>query len=154
RAARGRIVLIGSISGRVTTPLVGPYSASKHALVAVAAALRLELRPWGIAVALIEPGAVATPIWDKGADQARRLVATLPPRAQQLYGGAMARMTPLIEGQARSGVPPRRVAEAIAHALTARRPRTDYRVGREAAVAARLRWLLPDPLFDRLMLLR
>ena len=65
RRGQGRVVFIGSISGRVSTPLVGPYGASKHAIEAIAESLREELRPWKIAVSVVEPGAVKTPIWDK-----------------------------------------------------------------------------------------
>ncbi len=152
RAAHGRIVLTGSIGGRVTAPLLGPYSASKHALVAVAAALRTELRPWGIQVSLLEPGAVATPIWDKGGEMVRALQSALPERAHQLYGRALARMGPVVAAQEKAAVPARRVADAVQHALTAPRPRTRYLVGREARLTATMRGLLPDRAFDRLVL--
>ena len=152
RAARGRIVLTGSVGGRFTAPMLGPYSASKHALVAVAAALRTELRPWGIEVALLEPGAVATPIWEKGEQAARALTSALPEPARRLYSTAIERMTPVLEQQARSGIPPRRVADAVTHALTAARPRTRYLVGRDARITATMRGLLPDRLFDSLLL--
>src|SRR2546429_6668900 len=63
RKARGRIVNMTSIGGRLASPFLGPYNASKYALEAVTDSLRLELRQFGVAVAAIEPGAVATPIW-------------------------------------------------------------------------------------------
>ena len=66
RAGHGRIVNIGSIGGRINTPFVGPYSSSKAAVRSLSAALRRELRPWDIRVALVEPGALDTPIWRKG----------------------------------------------------------------------------------------
>lgn len=152
RSARGRIVLTGSIGGRVTAPLLGPYSASKHALVAVAAALRTELRPWGIRVSLLEPGAVATPIWQKANDAIGPLTAALPEAAHRLYGRALDRMTAVVEGQAKAAIPARRVADAVTHALTASSPRTRYVIGREARVTAAMRGLLPDRAFDRLVL--
>ena len=65
RQARGRIVNMSSIAGRVAFPYIGPYSASKYALEAISDALRIELLPWGISVSVIEPGDVATPIWKK-----------------------------------------------------------------------------------------
>src|SRR5436190_20383212 len=65
RAGNGRIVNMGSISGRMAYPLLGPYCASKFALEALTASLRMELRPWHIPVSIIEPGAIATPIWSK-----------------------------------------------------------------------------------------
>ena len=74
RAARGRLLFIGSISGRLAIPFIAPYSASKFALRAVADAWRVELRSAGIAVALIEPGSVRTPIWEKGRAGRERLL--------------------------------------------------------------------------------
>lgn len=65
RPTRGRLVLVGSISGVVTPPFMGAYAASKHALEALADAFRMELRPWRLPVALVQPDSVATPIWDK-----------------------------------------------------------------------------------------
>src|ERR1700730_7250159 len=79
RKGHGRIVNIGSVGGRTAAPFVGPYAASKHAVEAFTESLRQELRPWGIWVAVIEPGAIATPIWEKGKQGADQLVEILPP---------------------------------------------------------------------------
>ncbi len=65
RLARGRIVIVGSISGLVAPPFFGAYAASKHALEAMADVLRMELYPWQIAVSIVEPDFVATPLWGK-----------------------------------------------------------------------------------------
>ena len=65
RASNGRVVSVGSISGKISVPMLGAYAASKFALEAACDALRVELRPSGIDVVLIEPGAVKTPIWQK-----------------------------------------------------------------------------------------
>lgn len=80
RQGRGRIVFIGSISGRVAAPMMGPYSASKFALEAIAETLRHELRPWGIRVVLIEPGAVKTAIWDKAVGRSPMPTSSSRPR--------------------------------------------------------------------------
>ena len=85
RAARGRIVFIGSISGKVATQLMGPYNASKFAIEAIGESLRSELHPWGISVSVVEPGAVKTPIWDKGRQQADHLQRALPEEATTRY---------------------------------------------------------------------
>ena len=85
RRSRGRLVFVGSISGRLAVPFIAPYSASKFALRAIADALRVELRPAGIAVALIEPGSVQTPIWQKGRDSRAALLGVLPPQALERY---------------------------------------------------------------------
>ena len=65
RLRKGRIVNMGSISGRSATPFLGAYNISKFALEGFTDVLRMELRPWGISVSIIEPGAIATPIWEK-----------------------------------------------------------------------------------------
>ena len=80
RQGGGRIIFIGSIGGRVAAPFVGPYSASKFAVEAIAESLRQELQPWHIPVVVIEPGAIKTPIWEKGLSQADEIEAALPRR--------------------------------------------------------------------------
>src|SRR6185312_16425833 len=83
RAARGRIVNMSSIGGKVAVPLLGAYAASKFGLEGFSDTLRRELRPWGIRVAVVEPGTIATPIWDKGIASGDELTRTLPPAAQR-----------------------------------------------------------------------
>ena len=77
RASRGRIVFVGSVSGRIAVPYLGPYAASKFALRALSDALRAELAPAGVFVALVEPGSVKTPIWKKGRESRAQLEQTL-----------------------------------------------------------------------------
>ncbi len=132
RRARGRIVFMGSESGRFTLPFVGPYSASKHALEAVANAFRIELAPSGVRVSIIEPASIKTPIWDKTADSAEGLKKDLPAEAVKIYGRrlrAMARVTSNVD---KTAIPPERVSRAVCHALSSRRPRARYVVGLEA----------------------
>jgi NAD(P)-dependent dehydrogenase (short-subunit alcohol dehydrogenase family) len=143
RSARGRIVNVSSIGGRNVSPFLGAYSASKFAIEAVGDTLRLELAPWGIHVAAIEPGAVRTEIWRKGRDSGRQLVESLSPEARELYGARLESGFAVAERMERMSVPPGRVAKAIVHALTARRPRTRYLVGPDARLLAVLA-KLPD----------
>jgi len=150
RAAGGRIVNMGSVCGLVAMPFLGPYSMSKFALEAFTDALRRELHPWGIHVAIIEPGIIATPIWDKGLDDARTWFDRLPAPARGLYDRAFASTQAATEAMQATATPPAAVARVVRHALTARRPRTRYRVGRNARSAAHGAWLFPDRLFDRL----
>jgi NAD(P)-dependent dehydrogenase (short-subunit alcohol dehydrogenase family) len=84
RRARGRIVFMGSIAGRSSLPFLAPYAASKHALEAVADALRIELGPWGIGVTIVEPGTIKTPIWARSAAVADELVARFPVTVAQV----------------------------------------------------------------------
>jgi NAD(P)-dependent dehydrogenase (short-subunit alcohol dehydrogenase family) len=151
RLARGRIVNIGSVSGKTVTPLIGAYAASKHALEAMSDALRLELAPWGIDVALIEPGPVQTAIWDKGRDALARAPEVYSDRALELYGPRMAVVGRLAEASGAAGVTTDPVVGAIRHALEARRPKTRYLIGRGAWLRAGLRWLLPDRVMDALI---
>jgi NAD(P)-dependent dehydrogenase (short-subunit alcohol dehydrogenase family) len=148
RQARGRIANISSIGGRVALPLVGPYNASKFALEGMSDALRRELRPWGIHVALIEPGAVATPIWDKGVEQAETLEREAPPEVRERYGEIIDAIRKQSEKNRTEGVPPQEVAEAVAHALTADKPKTRYLVGRDAKTRGPVAKVLPDRLMD------
>jgi len=152
RAGRGRVVNMSSIAGVVAAPFLSPYAMSKHALEAFSDSLRLELRPWGIEVAVIEPGTVDTRIWEKGLRTADELMQTLPEEAERLYGEQIRAMRAVTEREAAAAAPATLVAEAVRHALTARRPRTRYVVGRDARLAVRLRRWLPQRLFDRLAL--
>jgi len=149
RRARGRIVFVSSIGGRVATPFMAPYAASKYAIEAIGDALRVELHRSGVKVALVEPGSVATPIWEKGRADAQRVV--VPEELQDAYGRVPAAMGKALENTARRGVPPEQVAETIERALTASRMKARYIVGRDARAMLIGRRLLPDLVFDRVV---
>jgi len=149
RAARGRIVLLSSIGGRVSVPFNGPYAASKHAIEALGDALRGELHSSGIHVCLVEPGSVKTPIWGKARETADGLV--IPPGLQEQYGRVPAAFAKVLADTERRGVAPERVAATIERALTARRPRSRYLVGRDARGMVLARALLPTVAFDRVL---
>jgi NAD(P)-dependent dehydrogenase (short-subunit alcohol dehydrogenase family) len=151
RRGRGRIVNMGSIAGRGTIPLLGPYSASKYALEALTDALRMELQPWGIQVSIIEPGAIATPIWEKSDKAAGELVSSASDEAKVLYGQAVIRIREAIAESAQRAISPDAVVRAVRHALTASRPKTRYLVGTDATVRAWMVKWLPDRLQDRVM---
>ena len=146
RRARGRVVLMGSIGGRSALPFLGAYAMSKFALEAMADALRVELAPFAIHVAIIEPGTIATPIWSKP----QRRVDELPPEAAELYGARAEKFRRLAAARSSEAVPAVEVAKAVAHALTAPRPRTRYVVGPDAKRRARVQ-MLPDRLRDRVL---
>jgi NAD(P)-dependent dehydrogenase (short-subunit alcohol dehydrogenase family) len=148
RHARGRVVNIGSIAGRSSLPFLGAYAASKHALEALTDALRIELAPFGIEVAIVEPGSIATPIWQKGAEIFQRLAVDLPPEVASLYGKRMTAFREAAAAAGRRGEPADTVAKVIEHALTAKRPQTRYLVGRDARLRAAFEHL-PDRMRDR-----
>jgi NAD(P)-dependent dehydrogenase (short-subunit alcohol dehydrogenase family) len=136
RRERGRIVNMSSISGRVAFPFAGQYAASKFALRALSDSLRVELRRWGVEVVMIEPGQIATPIWKKGIADCEQSQADWSDEARAFYGPTMTALLKHVSGV--RGLPPERVAEAVLRALTARRPKTCYVVGRDSRM---LRWI-------------
>ncbi|HTR89973.1 MAG TPA: SDR family oxidoreductase [Solirubrobacteraceae bacterium] len=149
RASRGRIVLVSSVGGRVSVPFNGPYAASKHAIEAIGDALRGELHSSGIAVSLIEPGSVRTPIWEKARATARGI--EVPPQLRDQYGHVREAFGKVLDDSERRGVPPEKVAATIERALTAARPRARYLVGADARGMVAARALLPTRLFDRVL---
>ena len=153
RAARGRVVFMSSVGGRKggALPYVSPYGASKHALEAIADSLRIEMRPFGVEVSIIEPGAVATPIWEKSTDEAARLREGIDPALIEVYGERMDKMSALATKTGARGVDPDEVAAAVEAALTDEKPKTRQVVGREAKIQARLGSLLPNRAMDRLI---
>ncbi len=150
RKRRGRIVNMGSIAGRSSSPIIGPYSASKFAMEAITDALRVELRPWGILVSIVEPGNVATPIWEKSLAATDEILRKLPQRAHDLYGPAITAVRKVAVIAPKIGISPDIVARAVAHALTAEKPRTHYLVGRDAKFRVLLEFL-PDRIRDWLI---
>jgi NAD(P)-dependent dehydrogenase (short-subunit alcohol dehydrogenase family) len=150
-AARGRIVNMSSIGGRMALPLFGPYAASKYGLEAMTDSLRRELRGHGVHVVAIEPGAIATPIWGKGIAEAEAHLAELGEAPRRRYEGLIAAIRREAERAAVEGLDPAEVAAVVERALTARRPRTRYVIGREARVQAVMARLLPDRAIDALV---
>ncbi len=151
RKSRGRIVFMGSISGRVSNPFISAYSASKFGLEAIADALRVELTPWGISVSIVEPGNISTPIWEKSIKEADSRVKGLPAAALELYGPVIAAVRSAAERSAKRAIPASKVAEAVAHALMAERPKARYVVGWNARLQLLLRTLLPARILDRMI---
>ena len=151
RAAKGRIVNIGSVGGKVAAPLLSPYAGSKFAMEGITDSLRRELRPLGVHVAIVEPGAVATEIWRKGTAAAEELLENAPPEAEAIYGKLIAAIRAQAGKTTAEAIPPDEVAKVVEHALTADKPRTRYPVGRDAKTRIRAAGLLPDRVFDRLV---
>ena len=150
RRGQGRIVCIGSIGGRLAVPYLAAYSMSKAAVSAFCDSLRGELRPWGIQVALVEPGAISTPIWDKGLRDVDGAQESWPEQALELYGEAIPMMRRVTERTASHAIPADNVAKVVEHALTAARPRTRYLVGTDARVQAMVR-RVPDRARDAMI---
>lgn len=154
REAKGRIVNVTSILGLLVATFTGAYSASKFAMEAFTDALRLELSPWGIQVSAIEPAVINTAIWGKIHEWNDMMLEELPSHAKELYMGKMKQSEQASLEQESTGVSPQMVAEKIAHALTAPKPKTRYLVGKSARLYDWIARFVPDRLRDRVMLSR
>ena len=154
RQGQGRIINMSSISGRVAMPFMGPYAASKFALEAFTDSLRVELKPWGIEVISVQPGAIVTPIWEKSVTTADQYLNNLPGEAVSLYGAGLAKLRDAVLETGKNGIPAIEVAKVVAKALTTKHPKTRYLVGRDAKMAAILLKLVSDRLRDWLILNR
>jgi NAD(P)-dependent dehydrogenase (short-subunit alcohol dehydrogenase family) len=151
RQSKGRLVFISSDNGRLAVPCLSAYSASKHAVEAIADALRLELRPAGVRVVLIEPGAIDTPIWEKTREEALAMRRRYPHELEGVYGSMVDRVEATSNKQAKRAASPERVAKTVAAGLNARRPGARYVVGLDARLGLiAARWM-PTALRDRLV---
>lgn len=140
-----RIVMVGSIGGRIAGPMVGAYHASKFALAGLSDSLRAELTPSGIPVVLVEPGTISTPIWSRGLATGDEILAQLPPEGARRYRSQISMIRAVGARAEERGLAPERVAEVVVTALTAPRPRPRYLVGRDArlgSIVARLPYRL------------
>ena len=129
RAARGRVIIMGSILGRLALPFAGAYSAAKFALEALAESLGMEVRPFGVSVSIIEPGNIATPIWSKSKSTAIDTAGDLNAVKWDLYRAAAESFQRYTDHASASGISALRVARVVEKALSVRRPRTRYTVG-------------------------
>lgn len=151
RQGRGRISFTGSIAGRHSSPMLGPYSASKHAVEALSQSMRGELQPWGIHVSVVEPGAITTPIWDKARDKFDEISDLIGVEAAEHYREGIETMQRGIDFQQKNSVPPAKVAEAFEHAMFSGRPKAQYLVGKDALALGSLHRVLPQPWVDRIV---
>lgn len=148
RNAQGRILFTSSNSGFWCEPFLNVYGGSKHALEAIGDSLRFELHPWGIHVALIEPGMVSTPIWDKAKADFDKADTSYPPEALERYAAPIAAMQKIVSEKPALVASPYRVARAVQHALEARRPKTRYQVGADCRIQYYVRRIMPDRMRD------
>jgi len=150
RKARGRILTTGSIAGFFSAPALAPYSMSKFAIEAFSDALRRELRPWGIDVCLLEPGAIATDIWGKGMSEFDEMLRNPPRGLIENYGGLVAALSKAAQDSAKAASSVEVVARDVVHAFSAARPKTRYRMGKDS-MSRKLISRLPDRWIDALV---
>ncbi|MGW0566583.1 SDR family oxidoreductase [Streptomyces tauricus] len=150
-AGSGRVVNISAVLGKVSLPASGAYSGSKFALEAISDSLRRELAPEGVRVVVVQPGGVRTQMRRRGLAKAGELTTGMSADHQQRYGPLMRAVVKQIDAFTDAGVSAEKAALVIARAVTDRRPRTRYTVGRDAAALTRLARVLPDRLLDRVL---
>lgn len=151
RESKGRVLFVSSVSGRISTPLTGAYNSSKFALEGLADALRLELRPWGIAVALIEPAQIDTALWQDAEATLEAEVAKLSPEHRAMYAPHIDGFRKIIPMSQKMAAPPSSVAAAVQRALTARKPRARYVVGVGPKVQVRMTNATPTRMRDAVL---
>ncbi|OBK76457.1 SDR family NAD(P)-dependent oxidoreductase [Mycobacterium sp. 1274761.0] len=151
RESRGRVVFISSVNGRIATPMLGPYSASKFALEAGCDALRIELKAWGIPVVLIEPAQTDTDMWRTADDMVRQIEASLAPEQRELYSRHIAGMKKFVPTARRMASPTKKVVAVVEKALTTRKPKARYVVALLPKIQAALVPNLPVAVRDRVL---
>jgi NAD(P)-dependent dehydrogenase (short-subunit alcohol dehydrogenase family) len=151
RASHGRVLFISSVNGRLSTPLIGAYAASKFALEAAADALRMELKPWRIPVVLIEPAQTDTDMWRTAGTMVDDVEAALTPAERGLYGRHVAGMRKSVPISQRMAVAPEKVSDVVRAVLTAKRPRARYVVGIGPRLQVALMTNLPARVRDRVL---
>lgn len=151
RRSGGRIVNIGSLTSRMTFPFSGPYAASKSALATMSHAMRRELRPHGVHVALLEPGNIRTGIWDKHIRSVEALLEKAEPEARRVYEQDLRADVEMVGKLRSGGGDPNTVARTVLHALSSEKPKSRYAVGLDAKVLTALLRFLPSLVSDRLI---
>ncbi len=150
RASRGRIVNVTSGLGKVAVPYFGAYSVAQFAKEALSDALRREVAHSGVRVSVVAPGAILTPIWGKVSDAGERALRDVSPAVAELYRSTFLAFLANNRSQSlASRTTPEDFAHAVFRALTAKNPRTRYRVGKDSHQVNLMARLLPDSLLDR-----
>jgi NAD(P)-dependent dehydrogenase (short-subunit alcohol dehydrogenase family) len=147
--SKGRVVNISSVGGKVAMATYGPYASTKFALEAMSDSLRREISPFGVQVVVVEPGAVRTEMADRAIANAHVLALAMTPEQSRRYAGLVQATTAQTASFTKSGLSADAAAEVIAMAVTARKPRTRYTIGRDAALLTFLARMLPDRTLDR-----
>ena len=151
RRSRGRVVFISSVNGQLAFPMMGAYCASKFALEAAAEALRMELRPWGISVVVVEPAQTDTDMWHTAPAMVAETEAAFSPAHRELYARHIAGFKKRIPLSQKMAVAPEKVSAVVERALTTKRPRPRYVVGAAPKVQAALMTKLPIAVRDRVL---
>ena len=151
RKAKGTVVFIASIGGRIAAPFLSPYNASKFGIEALGDSLRREVLPWGIDVVVVEPGTIATEIWSKGKDALAETTEGMPADAVRLYGPQLQAWAKSFMGEGDTqGIAPEKVARVIHRAIAKDKPKPRYLVGADAKIGAKMNAVVPTRTFDKM----
>lgn len=153
RKAKGKVVNISSLSGKLSMPTIGTYSASKFAVEAISDALRLELKAWEIDVCIVQPGLIKTAVWEKSRGHGSRLWDSLPAEKKQLYATEFEIMYEYTKRSFQDGIPREKVAETIGKAVSAKRVKARYPVGIDTKIVVFLARFVPALLLDKIVTL-
>jgi NAD(P)-dependent dehydrogenase (short-subunit alcohol dehydrogenase family) len=137
-SAPGRILNISSVAGKLAAPYMAPYVGSKHAVEGISNCLRLELMPFGIQVIIIGPGAVQTPIWDKG---------SLEQYKKSPYIASLAKFFRKYVTEGKQGMPLDEFSRRLADIFETRKPRTRYAIVQRPFI----NWILPRVLPQKVL---
>jgi short-subunit dehydrogenase len=151
RKHKGRVINVGSIAGRIATPYMAPYAASKFAVRGLTDSLRREMLPFGVPVILIEPGPIKTEIWQKSKNISLEFLKTLNPAQKEVYQGKMTRALKEVEKTERDAISVTAVVSSVLHAIQSENPKSYYLVGKNIQVAAFLARFFPSRWLDRLI---
>lgn len=151
RKSKGKVINIGSISGRVTSPLMTSYSSSKFAVRAISDGLRRELKLQNISVVLIEPGPTATDIWHTSTDRSLELVKTIPEELKAIYSDQIDSLLEDVKNISQSTVSANSVSSFVSLSVSLKRPQPYYRVGKNIHLIYHITRLLPTAWLDKLL---
>ena len=147
--SKGRVINISSVGGKIAMATYGPYASTKFALEAVSDSLRREITRFGVEVVVVEPAAVKTRIAGRAIVTAHEVASTMTPDQRQRYGRLVQAISAQAASATESGLPADGAAKVLVRAVTARKPRTRYTIGREAALLPLLT-ILSDRMLDRI----
>lgn len=152
RKTKGRVVNVGSISGRISTPFLAPYSSSKFALRSMTDSLRREVLPLGVKVVLIEPGPTKTNIWSKSLEHGQELESKMSSEMLAVYGQQVKSLRTGVEQTAKNAVAVEIVVERMVDAIENENPKLYYLVGKNIGLMAFMARFFPTRLLDKLLM--
>ncbi|MES2802177.1 MAG: SDR family oxidoreductase [Bdellovibrionota bacterium] len=152
RKSKGRIVNVGSISGRIAAPFLAPYSTSKFALRALSDSLRRELIQLGVKVILIEPGPTKTKIWSKSLAHGEQLETKMSDEMRAVYGKQVQSLRSGVESTEKNAIAVEIVIDRMMDAIESKNPKIYYLVGKNICLISLIAKFMPTRILDKLLM--